>query len=176
MTRITLALALLAAPAWAQDLPEADRAALSARVAEFDAAMVAGDMGGLLRFTPPAVRATLAEMSGLSEAELATALAEAAAASMEGASIEDFAMDVDAATPAETPGGERSYVLVPTVTDIAVEAQGLWRSTTQTLAFEDGGDWWLVRVEDPQQVAILAQAYPEFAGVTFPAGTTEPIE
>ena len=158
---------IAAAPAWAQKITDDQRAALEARVTEFDATMTNGDMAALFAHTPPPVRATLAEMSGMSEEQLVEA--------MQGSSIDGLSMDVDAAVE-ETPDGSCVYVLIPTTTDVAVEGQGTVHAASQTLALEDGGEWWLVRIDDPQQTMILAQAYPEFAGVTFPAATVTPVQ
>lgn len=173
---MTLAAFLAAGPALAREITDDQRAALEARVAEFSATMTDGDMADLLGYTPPPVRATLAEMSGMDEAQLVEAMRAAMDAAMQGATIEGFSMDVDAATVEETPDGSRAFVLIPTTTDVAVEGQGTMRAASQTLALEDGGEWWLVRIDDPQQTMILAQAYPEFAGVTFPAGTVTPVQ
>jgi hypothetical protein len=171
-----LAVAVLAGPALAQEVTPEQRDALSARVEEFGAVMDSGDMAGLLAFTPPPVRATLAEMSGLSEQELTEAMRQASEAMLAGATIDDFGMDVEGATAAATPDGARTYLLVPTTTEVTVNGQGSLRTSSQTLALEDDGEWWLVRVEDPQQAMILAQAYPEFTGVAFPPATVEPIQ
>ena len=173
MTFVTL---LAAAPTWAQKITDNQRAALEARVADFSAIMTDGDMADLLAYTPPPVRATLVEMSGLDEAQLVEAMRAAMGAAMQGTTIDDFSMDVAAATVEETPNGSRTYVLIPTATDITVEGQGTVQAASQTLALEDQGEWWLVRIDDPQQTMILAQAYPEFAGVTFPAGTVTPAQ
>lgn len=174
--RLTALALVLAAPAWAQEVTPEQREALSARVEEFSSVMDSGDMAGLLAFTPPPVRATLAEMSGLSEEQLTEAMRQASEAMLAGASIDDFSMDVENATAATTPDGARTYLLVPTTTQITVEGQGSVRTSSQTLALEDEGEWWLVRVEDPQQAMILTQAYPEFAGTTFPQATMEPVQ
>jgi hypothetical protein len=56
------------------------------------------------------------------------------------------------------------------------EATGRMRAKSETLALLDEGQWYLVRVNDLQQVAILRQVYPEFAAVEFSGGTMEAVE
>ena len=55
------------------------------------------------------------------------------------------------------------------------EAGGKYRSTTKTLGLHEGDVWYLVRIDDAQQVAILKEVYPAFADVEFPTGTMEQV-
>jgi hypothetical protein len=66
--------------------------------------------------------------------------------------------------------GDRTWLLIPTWTEMTVEGAGRVRFETRTLALEDDGEWYLVRVEDAPQAAMLREVYPEFAEVEFPAG------
>ena len=40
----------------------------------------------------------------------------------------------------------------------------------------DGTDWYLLRVSDQQQVAILRKVYPSFATVEFPDDSMQPVK
>ena len=53
---------------------------------------------------------------------------------------------------------------------------GKYRAQSSTLGLLDGETWYLVRVEDPQQVALLKEIYPAFADVVFPTGSMEPVK
>ena len=59
---------------------------------------------------------------------------------------------------------------------IAVPDVGTLRSQTSTLALQDDGLWYLVRIDSPQQVALLRAAYPEFTGVDFPSGSSTMVD
>lgn len=82
-----------------------------------------------------------------------------------------YAQEVTPEQRAAPSAGSRPYPLLPSTTDITPDGQGMVRASSQTLALEEGGEWWLVRVEDPQQAAVLTQADPEFAGVSVPRAT-----
>lgn len=177
LATLALAAALaLATPTLAQELSAAQQDALAARVAEFDGTMRAGDMAGLMDFMPARIKQTIADEAGVSVDELEAAMREQMDAAMAGATIDAFSMDLDALTTAQTPDGGRTYALIPTTTEITMEGMGRMRAASQTLAFEDEGTWNLLRVDDPNQVAILQAAYPEFAGVAFTPGTMEQVE
>jgi len=49
------------------------------------------------------------------------------------------------------------------------------QSTNTTLALQDGGKWYLVRIDDASQKQLLVQAYPEFSNLSVPKGTTKVI-
>jgi hypothetical protein len=55
------------------------------------------------------------------------------------------------------------------------EAGGKIKATSSTLGLLDEETWYLVRVEDAQQVEILKEVYPAFADVEFPTGSMEPV-
>jgi hypothetical protein len=59
---------------------------------------------------------------------------------------------------------------------MTIQGARRFRVDTQTLAIEDGGEWYLIRVEDAPQQALLREVYPEFVGVEFPAGTTRQLQ
>ena len=50
----------------------------------------------------------------------------------------------------------------------------LFRSTrNQTLALKDEGVWYMIRIDDQNQINMIRELWPEFAGVDFPLGTME---
>jgi hypothetical protein len=172
----TLALAALTAPALAQELAEDDRAAIAERIETFESIMQGGDMAALYDEMPQRLRSSIASQAGVSEEEVEVAMRAQVEAMMATATIDGFSMDLDAATVAGTPDGSTTYALIPTITEITMDGTGSVRATSQTLALEDEGEWYLLRVDDPAQVALLGQVYPAFAGVEFVPGTMEPVE
>jgi hypothetical protein len=171
-----LACALVAAPAFADPIPEADRAAIAARVDAFDAAFKGGDMAAMFDYMPPKVLANLATQSGMSEETLMAAMKEQIDAAFETVTVDDFGMDMASATWAMTPDGSRGYAMIPTFTVMTVEGAGKMRAEGDTLSFSDDGKWFLVRVDDPAQVQLLTAVYPEFNGVTFQPASITAVE
>lgn len=84
-------------------------------------------------------------------------------------------MDVSKVEYKELPNGE-PYALIPT--EVVMDAGGADKilAKSQTLALLDGGAWYLLRVNEDQQVTVMRQVYPEFAEVEFPAGSMEALK
>ena len=67
------------------------------------------------------------------------------------------------------------YVLVPT--EVVMDAgDGKTAVRSHTLALMDADVWYLMRVSDQEQLTILRQVYPEYAGVEFPSGSVEALK
>lgn len=171
-----LALAILAcsSPATARDLTEAESALLAQRVESFNAAMLASDMEAVIGVVPPKVFAAIAEKGGVELEKLREIVIEQSRQAMAAVTVISFGMDVDAAEYKELADGT-PYVLIPTET-VMDAGSGKIRSKTTTLALLDDSTWYLVRIDDAQQVQILQQVYPQFVGVAFEPGTMEAVE
>ncbi|MGX1309420.1 hypothetical protein AB7M35_004178 [Amorphus suaedae] len=170
-----LTLLVLAGPALALELPAQDRAALETRVETFDTAIRANDTDQIVDVVPPKVLAFIADKAGVPLDKLKEGLATQIEQAMADVTIVSFGMDLDTAEVGESATG-RTYLLVPTHTVMQAETVGKVETKTHTLAFADGGKWYLVRLDNEQQKAILKEAYPEFADITFPEGTIEIVE
>jgi hypothetical protein len=81
-------------------------------------------------------------------------------------------MDMTAATAGMTPDHSRAYLLIPTETLIEWPDGRRIRNRNSTLSLKEDGRWYLVRIEQPQQILMLRETYPEFEGVEFPTGGT----
>ena len=185
LTRIVAAfllIAALAAPASAQSisspadmLSSGQYFALVNRVDSFDAAMKTNDMAAIMGVIPPKVLDKIASSFGVSNAELIAAAQQQLDEALKTVTFVSFSMDLKNATTFRT-ADDTPYALIPTETVMDLgEAGGKIRATSSTLGLLDGETWYLVRVEDAQQVAILKEVYPAFANVTFPAGSVEPV-
>ena len=159
-----------------QGFSSADRGKVEARIAQLDAEVSKGNLAGALDVVPPRLLRTMAERTGASEAEIKTAVQQMVAAQMQYISIVSFDMDLKNAEPQKTANGERTYLLIPTVTVMEAAGVGKVKTTTSTLALEDEGEWYLIRIDDQNQVAIVKELWPEFAAVQFPEGKTEPVQ
>lgn len=167
-----LLLAAFAAPALAQT--DEQRAALAARIESFDAAMKASNMAEIMSVVPPKVLDKLAATYKVDKQQLIDGMQQQIDAAMAGITLESFGMELDKAEFSTLADGTL-YGLVPTETVMDLGEQGKFKANASTLALLDGDTWYLVRVEDPQQVALLKEVYPAFADVTFPTGSMGPV-
>ena len=166
------ALIALASPALAREVTSEDRETVAALIADFTEVIEIGDMPGLIGFIPPPMITTIAEANGIPEDTLMEILAGAMAQAMEGVTVERFEMDLAAGTEGETSAG-RPYIAIPTTNVMRIDGSGTATATSTTLALEDEGRWYITRIDDATQLAILRDTYPDFAGIEFPAGTME---
>ena len=162
----------LALPASAREVTPEDRETVAALIADFTEVIEIGDMPGLIGFIPPPMITTIAEANGIPEDTLMEILAGAMAQAMEGVTVESFEMDLAAGTDGETGAG-RPYIAIPTTSVMLVDGAGTATATSTTLALEDEGQWYITRIDDATQLAILRDTYPDFEGIDFPAGTME---
>lgn len=158
------------------EIGHADRATVRALADRLERDVRSGDASGALDVLPPKVLAATTHRFGVTEAQLRAAVAAQMAELMTDLTFESVDMDIDGATAGRTPGRGLRYLLIPTATVIALKDLGRMRSRTHTLALEDDGRWWLVRVEGAEQLAVLREAYPEFADLDVPAGSTEGLD
>lgn len=158
----------------ARDLSGAERDALAQKVQSFDAAMRASDYDEVTRIIPPRVIAAIAESAGVGVKDLRKIIVDQMSATFASVKIVSFGMDLGKAEFRGLADGT-PYVLVPTET--VVEADGAKTAVRSfSLALIDGGEWYLLRVDDPQQLAILRRVYPGFANVEFPQGSMEAVQ
>ena len=178
LTRLFAALGLVLAltlPVFAQELDDAQRAALVARIESFDAAMKASDMSGVLGVVPPKMLEKIAAANSVTVEQLIAATQDQINEALKSMTIVSFGMDLEAAQFVALADGT-PYALIPTETLMDLgEAGGKYRAKSSTLGLLDGETWYMVRVEDPQQVALLKEVYPGFADVVFPTGSMEPV-
>jgi len=151
-----------------------EQAGVSARVASFNAAFKRGGYDQVIAAVPPKVYAVAAQRQGVSAAKLQKDLVALTRRLTKGIKVESFDMALDRATYGQTTSG-RTYALIPTRTVVVSPAGTKVQSTNTTLALQDGGKWYLVRIDDASQKQLLVQAYPEFSNLSVPKGTTKVI-
>lgn len=162
---LTLAFALTALPAAALDAAQRD--GLDARIAAFGQATTASDYPQVIAVMPPAMIAQMAGQLGVSVEDLRAALVAQVASVMESAMIEAFAMDTDSMVTGETADG-MPYAFIPTFTRVSAPGIDAMEASSTTLALEDGGDWYLVRIQQPAQYDMVKAAYPGFTDIALP--------
>ena len=149
--------------------------ALQARIMSFDAAMRANDMSTIMGVVPPKVLDAISAQYGVAPADLIAAMQVQLDEAMKSVKLVSFGMDIQKVEYYRLPDDTLfAYLPTETVMDLG-EAGGKIRAKSTTLGLLEGETWYLVRVEDPQQVALLKQVYPAFADVTFPTGSMEPV-
>ena len=151
-----------------------DNTTLKISILEFENAMETKNVDSILNFMPPKVMMVLAQKLNINIEQLQTALKDAMLNSMASITMFSFKMDLERAVSNETGTG-RKYFLIPTTNTMTLENTKVL-AKSQTLAFLDGGTWYLVRISEDQQIQLFKTAYPEFDNVTFPRGTTELLE
>ncbi len=177
VTCLLLATAAIAGtPVAAQEISQADRATLETRIAAFDTVMKQGRMGDTLDFIPPRLLDAIAKKFGVPASDFKASFSAQIAQMMKDVKFVSFGMDLSAGTAGLTPDKRRTYMLIPTETVVEAPGKGRFRSKTNTLAIREGGVWYLIRIDSPDQVVLLRETYPEFTAVEFPSGSMTPVE
>src|SRR5690349_6905714 len=125
LARFTASLALVlahAAPAWAQISAE-QRAALSARIESFNAAVKGNDMAGVMTALPPKLLEKIASTYGVTTEQLLEAMQAEVATALAGVEIVSFGMDLGAAEFVTQADGT-TYALIPTETVVNMGEAG----------------------------------------------------
>jgi hypothetical protein len=170
-----LALVLAAGTALVRPLSDEESGQLAATVEAFDAAMRGNDYETVVKTIPPRVMAYIAKQAGVEVEALRQIVIAQMKATLAEVKLLSFGMDLAKAEHRELPNGE-PYVLIPTETVMDTGEGGKMVARSYTVALNDEGVWYLLRVNDAQQVAIMRQVYPEFAGVEFPGGSVEALK
>lgn len=163
------------APASDVTLTDEQFASLQQRIAEFDTAMRANDMAQIMGIIPPAMLEKIAAQFNVTTDEVIAATQQQMDEVMKTVKFISFGMDTATMTVAVQADGT-PYVKIPTETVMDLgDAGGKIRATSDTLGVLDNGTWYLVRVDDPAQVALVKSIYPGLADVDFPPGSMEPV-
>ena len=173
-TLLIAAVLFIAACAAPYTLPANDRADISARIASFERAFVRGNTTEVINVVPPRIISAIARKGGVSEKVLRREMAKLTRQATAKIKIVSFGMSLDQAKFMTTPSG-RPYGLIPTQTIVQTPGGVKLQSNNSTLTLEDGGKWYLIRIDDAQQIELMREVYPDFKGVTFPKGTAKVI-
>lgn len=166
-----LSIIVMASPALAET--QDDRDAIAAGMDGLIAAVQAGEFDKTMDTVPPKLLEEMAGQANMSVEDMRAAAADAASSMMGQVTVESFDYDLDAASFSETD--EREYATIPTTSVMEAMDQKM-KMTGDTLALKDEGNWYLVRIEDPAQLQMLAAAYPDMADVEISAGEIEMVE
>jgi hypothetical protein len=158
----------------AREFTPEEKADLQAQIMRFETALKQGDFAVVAESVPPKVLQHIASKAGVDMATLRSAMQVQMQIALASVKFLDFEMDVDKAAYKQAPDGT-PYVLVPSRSLMETKGQKI-EAKTATLALIDGGKWYLVRIDDAQQINIVREVYPSLATVEFPTGTMAPVE
>ena len=171
---VVLVLFSIVNSAIARDLTALERKTLHVQIARFETALKNSDYKTVSETVPPKVLESIAGHAGISVSQLRGALTTQMQMTLAAVKLLSFDMDEGKIQTKEASGG-MPYALIPTVT-VMDAGQGKIEARSHTLALMDGGEWYLLRINEEKQLAILREVYPSFATVEFPAGTMDAVE
>ncbi|MEM0989515.1 MAG: hypothetical protein AAGK00_11580 [Pseudomonadota bacterium] len=165
MLRLLGPIAFLAVPLSAQALPPDDRAAINASVHQFLIAYQTGDADQMVAAMPPSYVSAHARRVGLGPGFYRSLVVHFTEAALTDGSIEELEIDPGQLSVHRTPDGIE-YGLIPTRSITSKHGMRM-EMTSQTLALKDQGTWWLIQVNDDNQISVLREVYPSFQSVAF---------
>ena len=159
----------------AREFDGKEKAELATTVADFNAAMVEARYDRIVKTIPPRVLAAMAEKAGTTSEKLVPDMISLMQALLEKVKIESFSMDLAKADYKEAKSG-MPYVLIPTETVMSIGGKDRIKETSSTLGIIEDGQWYLLRVADPGQLAIMRDVYPELSDLAIPTGSQEVLQ
>jgi hypothetical protein len=149
----------------AQAVTPEDRSAVSAVVERFLAAFGAGDAEGMVSVMPPEYVTAHAQRVGIGPQTYRGLVVHFTEVALDNGAIEELMLDLAGMAFRETPVGD-AFGLIPT-RSVAIKNGERVEMISDTLALKDSGEWWLIQVNDDNQISVLREVYPAFANVTF---------
>lgn len=125
----------------------------------------AGDADAIIGALPPDYLRAHADRVGVGVGFYRRVVVGMTAVALAGGAIEKLEFDTDAASCTKAADG-RTYGLVPT-RSIAWKDGERQEIRAETLALNDAGRWWLIQVNDDNQISVLREVYPAFEDVPF---------
>ena len=159
----------------AAEFTAAQKEQLAEKIEAFEAAVRVSDVAEVVRVMPPAVYEFMAAGSGMSIDSFRDFAIEKISEVMDGIEVLKVEMDVVNVEYLMTPDGF-DYALVPSSIEFSLPEVGAIEATSHTLALMDNDQWYLLRIDDPQQLLIITQVYPSFKNVELPRGSYKVLE
>jgi hypothetical protein len=165
---VALLVALALTPiAQAATLSPAQETGLAERIDSFEAALMATDMAAAIAVVPPKVvehvaakhNVTVAEVVSAGQAQLERTFGQAKLLAVELAYEPERLVILPE---------QLAFVTLPTRLKVDLGANGgIITATSQTLGLLDGDTWYLVSLDNAEQVDVLRQLYPALAEIDF---------
>ena len=140
-------------------------ASLKVRLDEFESIFESGKISKLFDFTPPKVLSSILGGSNVTRDQLDSQIDQVWEMTMQ--TVEINAFDIDrTARDVEFLTSGRPYKILPTSVAMKIKGNGSEIiSKSETLALIEDGKWYIVRLDEPSQVKIFMETYPEFDSV-----------
>ncbi len=169
---LALAVALVSTPVLAFD--DADKAAVGSRFDTLFADMKAHRYAGVFKAMPPKFVKTMAEQSNMDVDTMLNVLGEQMQQALDKVELEDASYDMAQAKTGATEAG-RDYAVVPTRTIVNAKGTRV-EATSPMLALKEDGQWYVIRLDAPDQFAALQAVYPDLAGVEIPPAQAKKLD
>lgn len=169
---LALALTLFITPALAFD--DTDKTAIKTKFDGLLSDLASHNYQGVFKIMPPKLLQAMAAQSGGDVEAMLAAVSKQMQAAIGKVKIEETSYDLDNAEVGESPDG-RDYALISTRTVVNIDGQRL-QGVSPTLAIKDDGQWYLVRLESPQHVAIIQKVYPDLTELEIPESEMTKLE
>ncbi len=174
---LILGLCFLPTTLSARPLTEGEFAKLDASLTSFANATMESDWEHAFKWLPARVLTNIADQADVDIDQLRETMANAIAKEFAAVKLMDFEYDITEfdATDAELEGR------IPVVyglfaTSFTIEVDGTRTELTRNyLAISENENWSFLRVQSPQQIAIMRAVYPFMGELEFDHGTTRMI-
>lgn len=125
------------------------------------------DYTPVINMMPPKVVAVLSQKANLSASELKALMIKHSSSMMAGLKQAGGSTTYDADLSRAkilTSNTERDYLVIPTKMHMIMQDKAFDMSGT-LLAIQDEGQWYMMRIDNAQHLAIVSQAYPDMTGI-----------
>ena len=148
-------------------LEASDKARLVTTLSTYASALENADYVAVVNALPPAVIELISQEAKLSPEVIRKSVTAQMSSVMSEATIHSFTMDTSTMTSGETASG-MNYAFLPTETVVSQAGGEPQNVETTTLAIDQDGAWYLMRIEYPSHYDFVRAAYPEFQDVALP--------
>lgn len=166
-----------ALPAAARPLAADETETLDRSVGRYLSAIGSKNAEGIVAAIPPRVLNVFAGTAGIEAKNLNATLQKQTAEMMKDSSFSELTYDgtsLDATDVTMADGTPITWVTVPTAFTAVVKGTKT-RNEQPLLALNEGGKWYFMRIDGPQQKMIAALAYPFLSEAAMPEATVTPV-
>jgi hypothetical protein len=167
---------LFALPAVARPMGEDERGDLTKSVDGYLRATMANNAEKIVEAIPPRILNIFAGSAGIEAKDLNRTLVDQTRALTKGLKVRDAVSDMSAVTAEDTAladGTAVTWAVVP-MSFVAETGGAATLNRMALLALNEGGTWYFVKVDGPQQKQIAAIAYPFVAEAAIPEPVVSP--
>jgi len=168
----------IVAPGLARPMEGAEARKMQTSVDVYLRSIGRGEADRVVAALPPRIKNIFAGSAGIEAGKLDGVLIAQTKALLSAAKFDDFAADysgVDATDSVLADGSRVTWTVVPTQFSVATDG-GKVLNRQPMLVLNEGGQWYMMRIEGAQQQELVSIAYPFLKGVSFPAASSAPMK